>query len=50
MNVFLQFLFDIQNIDRLVRPEWNNLYDPDYISNTIIAGLESKFPLMKDLL
>ena len=50
MNVFLTFLFDLPNLTTVVKPAWDEIYDPDYINNTIIGGLESHIPLMKDLI
>jgi len=50
MNVFLQFLFDVGKLETYVKPGWIEVYDPDYITNTVIGGIESHLPLMKDLL
>lgn len=50
MNVLLQFLFDLEKIQQHVVPLWNDIYDPDYIQQTIIGGIEQHFPMMKDLL
>jgi hypothetical protein len=50
MNVFLQFLFDVTKLEMYVKPGWNEIYDPDYIQNTVIGGIEGHLPLMKDLL
>ncbi|CAD8194680.1 unnamed protein product [Paramecium pentaurelia] len=50
MNVLLQFLFDIDKIITHVKPQWIEIYDPQYIQETVIGGLEQHFPMMKDLL
>lgn len=50
MNVFLQFLFDITKLEMFVKPGWIEIYDPDYIANTVIGGIEGHLPLVKDLL
>ncbi|CAD8115410.1 unnamed protein product [Paramecium sonneborni] len=50
MNVLLQFLFDIDKIITHIKPLWNEIYDPQYIQETVIGGLEQHFPMMKDLL
>ncbi|CAD8195383.1 unnamed protein product [Paramecium pentaurelia] len=50
MNVLLQFLFDIDKIQTHLKPLWIEIYDPQYIQETVIGGLEQHFPMMKDLL
>lgn len=50
MNVYLQFLFDIDKLNKHVREGWIQIYDPDYIDNTIISGLSEKLPLVMELL
>lgn len=50
MNVLLQFLFDLDKIRTSVYPGWIEIYDPDYIVDTVIGGLEQHFPMMKDLI
>jgi len=50
MNVFMQFLFDIEKLNNLVREKWIKIYDPDYIDNTIIRNLELLIPQMAELL
>lgn len=50
MNVFLQFLFDIEQLNQHVRNGWIELYDQQYIDKTIITGLEERLPQMADLL
>lgn len=33
MNVLLEFLFDIEKINKYVKKGWIEIYDPDYIEN-----------------
>ncbi|KAL4453394.1 hypothetical protein ABPG74_017601 [Tetrahymena malaccensis] len=51
MNVFLQFLFDIEKVNKYVRDGWIEIYDPGYIDNQIITqNLQEKLPVVADLL
>ena len=51
MNVFLQFLFDIEKVNKHLRPGWIDIYDPAYIDNQIITqNLQERLPLVADLL
>ena len=41
MNVLLEFLFDIDKINKYVKNDWIDIYDPSYIeSNIIDSALE----------
>lgn len=50
MNVFLQFLFDVEKLNTHVRPTWITIYDPSYIDQKIIGGLHNNFSLFADLI
>ncbi|CAD8189942.1 unnamed protein product [Paramecium octaurelia] len=50
MNMLIQFLFDIEKIQTHIKPLWIEIYDPQYIQDTVIGILEQHFPMMKDLL
>ncbi|EGR27662.1 hypothetical protein IMG5_191650 [Ichthyophthirius multifiliis] len=51
MNVFLQFLFDLEKVNKYLREKWIQIYDISYIDNQIITqALEEKLPLMADIL
>ena len=51
MNVFLQFIFDIEKVNKYLREEWIKIYDISYIDNQIITqSLEERLPIMAELL
>jgi hypothetical protein len=50
MNVFLQFLFNTDNLREHVRSEWMNLYDFSYIDDKIIGTVEKNLPNVSDIL
>ena len=59
MNVFLQFLFDLNKVEKFVKPGWIEILDPSFIQDNVfnneymkkvIGGLEGHIPLIKDLL
>ena len=50
MNVFLQFLFDVEKLNKYIRNDWIEIYDTAYIDNTIIRGIEERLPQLADLL
>jgi len=50
MNVFLQFLFNTDNLRNYVRSEWMALYDFTYIDDKIIGGVEKNLPNVGEIL
>jgi hypothetical protein len=50
MNVFFQFLFNIENLREHVREEWMTLYDFTYIDEKIIGGVEKNLPNVAEIL
>jgi hypothetical protein len=50
MNVFLQFLFNTDNLRNFVRDEWMTLYDYAYIDEKIIASVEKNLPNVAEIL
>lgn len=51
MNVFLQFLFDIEKLNKNVREGWIEIYDPSYIDNSIInEAISERLPQVAELL
>lgn len=50
MNVLLQFLFDVNKLNLFVKEAWCRLYDPSYIEDAIIQGLQEKLVDMAPLL
>ncbi|KRX04389.1 hypothetical protein PPERSA_05650 [Pseudocohnilembus persalinus] len=50
MNVFFEFLFDIDLVIELVKPKWIEVYDENYIDNDIIGKLEERLPKIAELL
>ena len=50
MDVLLKFIFDINKVNHYVRDSWCEIYDPIYIDETIIKGLEDNLPNVADLL
>jgi hypothetical protein len=50
MNVFLQFVFNTDNLRQYVREEWMALYDFTYIDEKIIGGVEKNLPNVADIL
>jgi ferritin-like protein len=50
MHVFLQFLFDSENIKKNIRDEWIKLYDYTYIDEKIIGGIEKNLPNVAEVL
>lgn len=47
MNVFFEFLFDIDLVIELVKPKWIEVYDENYIDNDIIGKLEERLPKVR---
>lgn len=50
MNVFLQFLFNTENLRQHVREEWMTLYDFSYIDDKIIGTVEKNLPNVAEIL
>jgi hypothetical protein len=50
MNVFMGFLFDVKKLDQYVKPGWIEIYDPDFIQDKVIGGIEGHLPMMRDIL
>lgn len=59
MNVFLEFLFDLNKVEKYVKPGWIEIMDQNFIQDNVyflvihikvIGGLEGHIPLIKDLL
>ena len=50
MNVFLQFLFNTDNLRNFVREEWMTLYDYTYIDEKIIVTVEKNLPNVAEIL
>lgn len=50
MNVFLQFLFNTENLRQYVREEWMALYDYAYIDEKIIGVVEKNLPNVAEIL
>ena len=50
MHVFLQFVFDVENLKEHLRTAWMTCYDFNYIDNTIINGIEKNKPSVMDIL
>ena len=50
MYYLLEFIFDIEKIEKYVKNDWSKIYDPDYIENEIIYKMQEKIPLLADLL
>ena len=50
MNVFLQFLFNTDNLRNFVREEWMTLYDYTYIDEKIIGTVEKNLPNVAEIL
>lgn len=50
MHVFLQFLFNTDNLRDNVREEWMNLYDFTYIDDKIIGAVEKNLPNVSEIL
>lgn len=50
MNVFLQFLFNTENLREYVREEWMTLYDFTYIDEKIIGVVEKNLPNVAEIL
>lgn len=50
MNVFFEFLFDIDLVVELVKPKWIEVYDESYIDSDIIGKLEDRLPKIAELL
>ena len=50
MHVFLQFLFNADNLREFVREEWMTLYDFAYIDEKIIGGVEKNLPSVAEIL
>jgi hypothetical protein len=50
MNVFLQFIFNTDNLRNYVRDEWMTLYDYAYIDEKIIGTVEKNLPNVAEIL
>lgn len=50
MNIFLQFLFNADNLRANVRDAWMEHYDFTYIDDKIIGGVEKNLPNVADIL
>ncbi len=50
MNIFLQFLFNADNLRNNVRTAWMELYDFTYIDEKVIGGVEKNLPNVADIL
>jgi hypothetical protein len=50
MNEFFKFLFNLDNLNNILRPEWIKLYDMEYVDNQIITGLQKNWELLSDML
>jgi hypothetical protein len=50
MNVFLQFIFDIESINKHVRDDWITEYDYTYVDDKIIAGLQDNLSSVADII
>ena len=50
MNVYLQFVFNSENLRNYVREEWMTLYDFSYIDDKIIGGVEKNLPNIAEIL
>lgn len=50
MNVFLQFVFNTDNLREFVRDEWMTLYDFTYIDEKIIGSVEKNLPNVAEIL
>ena len=50
MHIFLQFLFNADNLRQNVREPWMELYDYVYIDEKIIGGVEKNLPNVADIL
>ena len=50
MNVFLQFVFNTDNLRQFVREEWMTLYDYAYIDEKIIGAIEKNLPNVAPIL
>ena len=50
MHVFLQFVFNAENLREYLREEWMTLYDFSYIDEKIIGTVEKNLPNVADIL
>jgi len=50
MHVFLQFVFNAEELRNNVREAWMELYDFSYIDDKIIGGIEKNLPNVSDIL
>jgi len=50
MNEFFKFLFNFQNIEEVLRPEWIKLYDFMYVDSKLITGLKQNYELFNELI
>jgi hypothetical protein len=50
MHTLLQFLFDAEALQLHLRQPWMEIYDYQYIDDTIIGGIERNLPNVADIL
>lgn len=50
MHVFLQFVFNADQLRELCRDGWSEIYDLSYIDDKIIGGVEKNLPNVSDIL
>ena len=50
MHVFLQFVFNADELRETVRDKWMEIYDYSYIDDKIIGGIEKNLPNVSEIL
>ncbi len=50
MNVFFQFLFDVEKLNTFVREAWAQVLDPTYVDEFVINGIDEKALAVTDIL
>ena len=50
MNNLLNFLFNTEKLSEILRDNWIEIFDPEYVDNYIIGGLNNKLDQVSDLM
>jgi len=50
MDGFFTFLFNFENVNNILRPEWIKIYDFNILDEKIIGGLKSNYEVLSEFI
>ena len=50
MHNFFQFTFDTEKLKKNLRDPWLTLYDPDFVDQKVIGGIEKHLPAVAEVM